>query len=170
MKNNTAGGSKALTVAENILKGIPAKRKNLIFFLHQVQNQLGYFPEEVVLKTARHFSVSPAEIFSILTFYSAFKLDQSCAHHIKVCQGTACHVRGSEAIMKEFSRLLGIEPGGYDRRKGIALEAVNCLGCCAIGPVVVVDGHYHARVHLKEVEEIVAGLMTGEKSNGTCKI
>ncbi|MDD8019875.1 MAG: NAD(P)H-dependent oxidoreductase subunit E [Acidobacteriota bacterium] len=160
----------ARQVAESLLKGISPERKNLIFFLHQVQNHLGYFPEEVVLLAAQYFSVSPAEIFGILTFYSAFKLNQSCAHHIKVCQGTACHVRGSEAIMKEFSRLLGIEAGDYDRQKSISLETVNCLGCCAIGPVVVVDGQYHARVNLKEIEKIVAGLTAGEKSDETCEI
>jgi NADH-quinone oxidoreductase subunit E len=165
MKSNKDSHDQKLTIADNLLKAIPADRKNLIFFLHQLQDQLGYFPEELVLKAARYFSVSPAEIFGLLTFYSAFKLNQSCAHHIKVCQGTACHVRGSEAIGNEFSRLLGIEPGSYDPGKSIALETVNCLGCCAIGPVVVVDGQYQARVNLKDVEKIAARLTSLEKSD-----
>lgn len=117
MKNYQGDDLRALKVAESLQKSIPPQRKNLIFFLHEIQKELGYFPEEVVLQAAHYFSVSPAEIFGILTFYSAFKLNQSCIHHIKVCQGTACHVRGSEAIMKEFSRLLGLKPGGLIARK-----------------------------------------------------
>jgi NADH-quinone oxidoreductase subunit E len=170
MKSNKDSHDQKLTIADSLLKAIPADRKNLILFLHQVQDQLGYFPEELVLKAACYFSVSPAEIFGLLTFYSAFKLNQSCAHHLKVCQGTACHVRGSEAIGNEFSRLLGIEPGSYDPVKSISLEPVNCLGCCAIGPVVVVDGQYQAHVNLKDVEKIVAALTAREKSDETSEI
>jgi NADH-quinone oxidoreductase subunit E len=170
MKNYKDGDRQVLKVAESLQKSIPPYRKNLIFFLHEVQRELGYFPEEVVLEAARYFSVSPAEIFGILTFYSAFKLNQSCLHHIRVCQGTACHVRGSEAIMKEFSRLLGLKPGELDSQKGVCLEAVNCLGCCAIGPVVVVDGKYYARVNLKEVEKIVAGLSARENAHGSAEV
>ncbi|HOE13788.1 MAG TPA: NAD(P)H-dependent oxidoreductase subunit E [Candidatus Saccharicenans sp.] len=170
MKNYKDGGLLALKVAESLQKSIPPHRKNLIFFLHEVQKELGYFPAEVVLQAAHYFSVSPAEIFGILTFYSAFRLNQSCIHHIKVCQGTACHVRGSEAIMKEFSRLLGLKPGELDSQKGVCLEAVNCLGCCAIGPVVVVDGKYYAQVNLKEVEKIIASFSARENSHGTAEI
>jgi len=170
MKNYQGDDLRALKVAESLQKSIPPQRKNLIFFLHEIQKELGYFPEEVVLQAAHYFSVSPAEIFGILTFYSAFKLNQSCVHQIKVCQGTACHVRGSEAIVKEFSRLLGLKPGEFDSRKSVSLEAVNCLGCCAIGPVVVVDGKYYARVNIKEVEKIVAGLTTGENSHESAEV
>jgi len=170
MKNDTDGGRGVPEVVESLLAGLPPDRKNLIFFLHEVQRELGYFSEEVVLQAAHYFSVSPAEIFGILTFYSAFKLNQSCVHQIKVCQGTACHVRGSEAIVKEFSRLLGLKPGEFDSRKSVSLEAVNCLGCCAIGPVVVVDGKYYARVNIKEVEKIVAGLTTREYPHETADV
>lgn len=170
MKNDTDGGRGVPEVVESLLAGLPPDRKNLIFFLHEVQRELGYFSEEVVLQAAHYFSVSPAEIFGILTFYSAFRLNQSCIHHIKVCQGTACHVRGSEAIMKEFSRLLGLKPGEVDSQKGVCLEAVNCLGCCAIGPVVVVDGKYYAQVNLKEVEKIIASFSARENSHGTAEI
>jgi len=72
--------------------------------------------------------------------------------------------------MKEFSRLLGLKPGEVDSQKGVCLETVNCLGCCAIGPVVVVDGKYYARVNLKEVEKIVAGLSAMENSHGTAEV
>jgi NADH-quinone oxidoreductase subunit E len=145
--------------AEKLLQTLPSQRQHLILFLHLVQQELGFIPEEVLPLAARHFSVSPSEIFGVVTFYSAFRLKPGCQHEIVVCQGTACHVRGAEAIMDEFSRLLGVKPSEENLQKGIWLKSVNCLGCCAIGPVVVVDGQYQAKVNIKDVEKIAEKLI-----------
>jgi NADH-quinone oxidoreductase subunit E len=145
--------------AEKLLKTFPAEKSHLIHFLHLVQQELGFIPEEIVPLAAWHFSISPSEMFGVVTFYSAFKLKPGSRHEIVVCEGTACHVRGAEAIVNEFSRLLGIKPGEENAEKNISLKSVNCLGCCAIGPVVVVDGQYQAKVDLKWVRGFVAGCL-----------
>jgi len=148
--------SDQVSQAEKLLKTFPAEKSHLIHFLHLVQQELGFIPEGILPRAARHFSVSPSEIFGVVTFYSAFKLAPGCAHEITVCKGTACHVRGAEAIISEFSRLLGIKPGEENTEKSVSLKSVNCLGCCAIGPVAVVDGEYQAKVDLKWVRSFVA--------------
>jgi len=150
------------------LRALPPERRYLIQFLHQVQTELGYVPEEALKEAASYYSLNPSEIFGLLTFYSAFSLEPHCRHEIVVCQGTACHVRGSSSIQAEFSRLLGIRAGEDNYEKDISLKSVNCLGCCAIGPVVVVDGEIKAKVDLKQVEKIVRQI-TSEKAKNENK-
>lgn len=153
-----------ISIAEKILQTLPGERRYLIHFLHLVQQATGYIPEKILPAAARHFSVSPSEIFGVVTFYSAFSLKTHCQHEIVVCQGTACHLRGAGAIMEEFSRRLEIKPGEENLEKNVSLRPVNCLGCCAIGPVVVVDGQLQAKVDLKEVKRIAEKLIgEGEK-------
>ncbi|MGB9893126.1 MAG: NAD(P)H-dependent oxidoreductase subunit E [Candidatus Saccharicenans sp.] len=142
---------------DRLLASLPAERRHIILFLHRVQQELGYIPEEALLQGAEHFSVPPAEIYGLATFYSAFKLKPGYQHEVVVCQGTACHVRGAEAIKAELLRLLDIKPG-ENHKSSIALRTVNCLGCCAIAPVVVVDGQYQAKVNLKDIKKIIEKL------------
>lgn len=140
---------------DRIFNSLPPERRYLILFLHRVQQKLGYIPEEALLRSAEYFSASPAEVYGVVTFYSGFRLSPSCQHEIVICQGTACHVRGAQAIKEELSRILEITPGEANSGKNIALRTVNCLGCCALAPVVVVDGEYQARVNLKDLKKIV---------------
>ncbi len=140
---------------EKIVTSLPADRRHLILFLHQVQEKFGYIPEAAVLSASEYFLIPPAEIYGVVTFYSAFKQKAGCRHEVIVCQGTACHVRGGEAIKNELSRLLKLGRGGEDPEKNVALRTVNCLSCCAIAPVVVVDGQYQAKVNLNKVKMIV---------------
>ncbi|MCX8160128.1 MAG: NAD(P)H-dependent oxidoreductase subunit E [Candidatus Saccharicenans sp.] len=147
---------------ETILASLPAERRYLILFLHLVQQELDYLPEEALRAAADYFAVPPAEVYGLVTFYSAFRLKPGCRHEVTVCQGTACHVRGAGELAAEFSRLLGVRPGDKNPEKGVALRTVNCLGCCALAPVVVVDGEYQGRVQVSKVPEIVKKL-TGKK-------
>ncbi|MDD8031410.1 MAG: NAD(P)H-dependent oxidoreductase subunit E [Acidobacteriota bacterium] len=140
---------------EKIVKSLPADRRHLILFLHQVQQKFGYIPEAAVLSASDYFSLTPAEVYGVVTFYSAFRQKAGCKHEVIICQGTACHVRGGEALKNEFWRLLKLGPGGEDPEKNVALRTVNCLGCCALAPVVVVDGQYQAKVNLNKVKMIV---------------
>lgn len=143
---------------EKILASVPAERRHIILFLHRVQQEFGYLPEAALRRAAEYFAVSPAEVYGLVTFYSAFRLRPGCRHELTICQGTACHVRGARELTAEFSRLLGLRPGQEDPEKGIAVRAVNCLGCCALAPVVVVDGEYQGRVQPDRVPEIVKKL------------
>lgn len=147
---------------ETILASLPAERRHLVLFLHRVQQEFGYVPGEALRMAADYFAVSPAEVYGLVTFYSAFRLKPGCRHEVTVCQGTACHVRGAQELAEEFSRLLGVRPGQEDPEKGVSLRTVNCLGCCALAPVVVVDGEYQGRVQKEKVLEILEKL-TGKK-------
>ncbi|HAR36975.1 MAG TPA: hypothetical protein DCR87_08805 [Acidobacteria bacterium] len=143
---------------ESLLASLPAGRGYLILFLHRVQQEFGYLPEEALARAAEYFAISPAEVYGVATFYSAFQMKPGCRHELVVCHGTACHVRGAEAVSAELSRLLGVEPGKEEPGKEVAIHQVNCLGCCALAPVVVVDGEYHGRVTRNSLEKIVEKL------------
>ncbi|MGB9906682.1 MAG: NAD(P)H-dependent oxidoreductase subunit E [Candidatus Saccharicenans sp.] len=147
---------------ERLLASIPAGRSHLILFLHRVQQEFGYLPEEALARAAEYFTVSPAEVYGVVTFYSAFQMKPRPQHELVVCHGTACHVHGAEAIDTELSRLLGVEPGKEDQGKDVTIRRVNCLGCCALAPVVVVDGQYQGRVTRNSLEKIVERL-SGKK-------
>ena len=138
---------------EKILKDFTQDQKELIHILHRVQEELGYISPEAISSIAEHLKISENEIFSVLTFYKAFTLEPQGKHIVTVCMGTACHVRGAPRLVDDASRELDIEVGQTTPDKHFTLETVNCLGCCAIGPVVVVDGKYHS--YVKRVDAIL---------------
>jgi NADH-quinone oxidoreductase subunit E len=133
----------------------------LISILEEIQSLYGYLPrpalEEVAEKTGR----SLVDVYGVATFYSAFSLKPRGRHLMSVCLGTACHVRGGPTVAAELKRQLGIEAGETTPDKEFSLETVNCLGACAVGPVVVVDGHYFPKVTTSKVKDIVAQAREG---------
>lgn len=156
-------GSKVSREAlKKLLRNFPSERRYLINFLHEVQKEFGYIPEEGVKILAEHFSVTPAEIFGLATFYASFRIEKQPDHEIQVCHGTACHVRGARAIMEEFSRHLEEHFGPEDWRKKVSLKKVNCLGCCAIGPVAMVDGQIQSKLTPAKVKSLVRKLAQSE--------
>jgi NADH-quinone oxidoreductase subunit E len=141
---------------EKILSRFTPNQKELISILHAVQAEYGYVPKESIARISRFLRISEGEIFGVLTFYKGFSLEPRGKFLITVCLGTACHVRGGANIAAELERRLRIKAGGTTPDRKFTLDTVNCLGCCAIGPVVVVNGTYHARVTLKKVEGVLA--------------
>jgi NADH-quinone oxidoreductase subunit E len=133
----------------------------LISILEEIQAQYSYLPEEALRMVAQKLRCSLVDLYGVATFYKAFSLKPRGRHLISVCLGTACHVRGGEMIASEFQRQLGIKPGGTTSDNEITLETVNCLGACAIGPIVVVDGHYFSNVTVQKVKEIIPKARTG---------
>lgn len=146
-----------------ILKGFGPDARELITILHRVQEAFGHVPREAVSAIARHLGLTDNEIYGVLTFYRAFSLQPKGRYVIKVCLGTACHVRGGVEVADELSRRLSLAPGKTSADGKFSLETVNCLGCCAIGPVVVVNEEYHANVSLSKVEGLLAGIGKGEE-------
>jgi NADH:ubiquinone oxidoreductase subunit E len=138
---------------EDILSEFEGVQKDLI--LHRVQAKFGYIPPEAVSQIGRRLKISQNEIFGVLTFYKAFSLEPRGQYLVTVCLGTACHVRGGVQIVEEMERRLRIKAGRTTPDRKFTLETVNCLGCCAIGPVVVVNGKYYSHVTLKKVEPII---------------
>jgi len=119
---------------------------SVVSLLQEVQEKYNYLPEEILREIAKERDIPLIDIYSVATFYKAFSLAPKGKHKIVTCSGTACHVRGSEKVAREISRVLGIEPG-YTTKDGLySLENVNCLGACALAPLVVVDGKYHGNV------------------------
>ncbi len=146
---------KAMVEMEDILGEFEGVQKDLIHILHRVQAKIGYIPSEAVRQIARRLRISENEVYGVLTFYKAFSLEPRGQYLVTVCLGTACHVRGGVQIVEEMERKLGVKAGRTTQDKKFTLETVNCLGCCAIGPVVVVNGKYFSHVTLNKVEPII---------------
>jgi NADH-quinone oxidoreductase E subunit len=130
-------------------------QRELIHMLHDAQNKFGYISAQSISQIARELKISESEIFGVLTFYKAFTLEPRGKYQITVCLGTACHVRGGVKIAEEMERKLNIKVGKTTPDKKFTLETVNCLGCCAIGPVVVVNGKYYSNITIKKVDAIL---------------
>jgi NADH:ubiquinone oxidoreductase subunit E len=131
------------------------KQKDLVHLLHRVQAEFGYIPPEAVARVAERLRITESEVVGVLTFYRAFRLKPRGRHVVTVCAGTSCHVRDGAEILREMERQLAIGPGETTSDRLFTLETVNCLGCCAIGPTVVVDGRYYSRVSIREVAFIL---------------
>jgi len=131
------------------------KLGGLVSILEDIQSKFGYLPEEALREVADKTGRSLVDIYGVATFYRAFSLKPRGKHLISACLGTACHVRGGPAIAQTIEDLLGIKAGETTPDNEYTLETVNCLGACALGPVVVVDGHYFPKVKASKVEEIL---------------
>ena len=138
-----------------ILSQFGNNKRNLLPILQQVQDEFGYISEEAVEDISKFLKISENEIFGVASFYKHFKFVETGKCTVKVCTGTACHVRGSVNILDEFRRKLGIEPDETTPDKLFTLERVNCLGACALGPVVVCDTDYHGKMKINAVEELI---------------
>jgi len=128
----------------------------LIAILEAIQREYTYLPETVLRQVSKETGKSMTDIYGVATFYKAFSLTPKGKHCVSVCLGTACHVRGGQKIADEFSQQLGIAPGETTPDKEFSLETVNCLGACALGPVVMVDGRYFPHVSKNKVKEIIS--------------
>jgi len=135
--------------------------EGLISTLEKIQAKYGYLPEEALRSVADNTGYSLVDIYGVATFYRAFSLKPRGKHLISACLGTACHVRGGPAIVAEIEQQLGIRAGETTSDKEFTLETVNCLGACALGPVVVVDGHYFSSVKVSGVKEILEKTLKG---------
>jgi NADH-quinone oxidoreductase subunit E len=138
-----------------ILETHRGERGELIAILEEIQAKYSYLPEKALRILAEKTGRSLVDIYGVATFYKSFSLKPRGKHLISVCLGTACHVRGGSSIAEAFQRNLGIQAGETTPDKEITLETVNCLGACALGPIVVVDGHYFSNVMLQKVGDIV---------------
>ncbi len=137
--------------------------KGLIAILEEIQAMYGYLPESQLREVAEKTGRSLVDVYGVATFYRAFSLKPRGKHLVSVCQGTACHVRNSTAVTDEFCKKLDIKPGETTADKEFTLETVNCLGACALGPIVVVDGHYHSSVARSKVGNIIETTQKGEE-------
>ena len=138
-----------------ILNPYKGERGTLIPALQKVQESFGYLSQEIVSQIAKFLRVSESEIFGVASFYAQFRFTRPGEHSVKVCLGTACHVRGGVRILETLQRELGIEPGGTTEDYKFNLERVACFGSCALAPVAVIDDKVYGRVTTTKVKEIL---------------
>ena len=143
------------TNAKNILSSFEPYRKNLIHIFHAVQEEYGYIPPWAITEVADFLGISENEIYGVLTFYKAFSLQPKGRNQVTVCMGTACHVRGGAKLLEELERKIGIPAGNTTDDGEYSLDRVNCLGCCAIAPVVVKNNKYYSQVSVKKLDDIL---------------
>ena len=139
----------------DILARYEGESSDLIPVLQEVQEKFGYLPEEVMAEIARFLRLPESNIFGVATFYAQFKFSPTGKRVVKVCRGTACHVRGGARILGEVEKQLGIKPGETTDDLEYSLETIACFGSCALAPVVVVDKDVYGRVTAKKVTDIL---------------
>jgi len=130
----------------------------LISMLHDIQAKYNYLPKDVLKFISDKLKIPLSDVYQVATFYKAFSLKPKGKHIIKVCLGTACHVRGAQRILESVERTIGVKSGETTKDNIFSLESVNCLGCCALGPVIVVDKEYHGKMSPDKVGNILRGV------------
>ncbi len=136
-------------------------RGGLIAILEEIQAECGYLPEEALRIVSERTGYSLVDVYGVATFYRSFSLRPRGRHLVCACLGTACHVRGAPGTVQEMEQQLGIKAGETTNDREFTLETVNCLGACALGPVVVIDGHYFSKVRRSRVGRLLEQAATG---------
>ena len=142
------------------------KRTALISILHEIQDRYNHLPEKALRKVASRLKMDLNDVYGVATFYKSFSLIPKGKHNITVCLGTACHVRGGPKILKEMKRQLNIEPGQTTADKQFSLNVVNCLGVCAIGPVMFVDGKFYGEMNPVKAKRVIEKINKNKRNNG----
>ena len=144
-----------LQAVKEIASGYGKDRSALIAVLQDVHAEYNYLPEGSLDVIAREMGVPLSSVYGVATFFRGFSFKPRGRHLATICMGTACHVRGASELLAEAEEKLGVSAGETTRDRRFTLETVNCLGCCAVGPLMVVDGEYHGEMTPKRVEAVI---------------
>jgi NADH-quinone oxidoreductase subunit E len=153
---------------KRILGKFSRKRDNLIPILQAVQGKLGYLPREAMLEIAEFLGLPEMDVYSVVTFYNQFRLNPPGKHSIRVCLGTACHMKGGYITLDAWKRRLDIGPGETTADREFELDTVACVGCCTMAPVTVVDDKPEAKVEPTKVDGLL--LSFGHESQKELKV
>jgi len=157
--------SDVMDKTKQIVKKHGGEKSALIAVLQDIQGEFNYLPKEALTAAGKQMGIPASRIYEVATFYNAFSLKPRGEHIVKVCMGTACHVRGASAIQDKMERTLCIKPGETTADQKFSLETVNCVGACALGPVVVIDTEYHGQVTMAKVDKIIGKLKEGAQQS-----
>ena len=138
-----------------VLSGFSRKRENLIPILQKVQEKLGYLPREAMAEIAEYLKIPAMDVYGVVTFYNQFRLNPPGKHSIRVCLGTACHMKGGYITLEAWKRRLKINPRETTADQEFDLDTVACVGCCTMAPVTVVDKKPEAQVEPTKVDGIL---------------
>jgi len=156
-----------LTKVDAIIDGHEAQAASLLAILQDVQDEENWLPREAVDHISKRLKVPLSRIYSMATFFEAFHLEPRGKHVCTVCMGTACHVRGAKRLVEQLERDLGVPSGGTTSDMLFTIEEVNCVGACALGPLVIVDGDYHGSMTSDKVSKTIKKVRRAEsKSEG----
>lgn len=144
-----------LTKIQEIIDRAPRSSGSLIAVLQDIQREFHYLPCEALTATAKALDVPLSKVYSVSTFYNAFSLTPRGERVVRICQGTACHIRGADLVQEQLESGLGIKPGQTTADMKFTLEVVNCLGVCAMAPVVVIDDKIHGNVRCDKAVKLV---------------
>ena len=147
--------TKVSTTVREVIRDYQQDKDKLIQILLDLQGIFGWLSQEALTAVSKHLEVPITQVYQVASYYKAFSLMPRGRHIIKVCLGTACQVRGSPRLLDTISAMLDMKPGETSKDMRFTLETVNCLGCCAMGPVVVVDETYHARPSPSDLRKIL---------------
>jgi NADH-quinone oxidoreductase subunit E len=151
-------------VVDRIVEHNHADPAMLIAILQDVQTEYNYLPKDALKAVATQLQVPFSRVYSVANFYKAFSLKPRGRHLVQVCLGTACHVRGGAQLSEQVSRLLSVNAGDTTEDGEFTFETVHCVGACALGPVAVVDGEYHGRMTVSQVERMLTTAGNGVRS------
>jgi len=133
------------------------QREKLIPLLQKKQEKLSYLSEEAISEVANRVGMSESEVYGVASFYAQFRFTPPGEHVVKVCLGTACHVRGGENLLENVERELDVLCGGTSKDGKFSLERVACFGCCALAPVIVINNNVYGRMDVTKVNKILTG-------------
>ena len=151
----------------DILKSYSGERKNLVPILQDIQAKFGYLPHEAIEEAAKFMRITEIEVLGVATFYNQFRLNPPGKHAIKICMGTACHMKGGHIILEAWQRRLGIKVGETTPDREFSLERVACVGCCAMAPVTVVEDNVQGKVSPTRVDGILLSFGIEKKKQET---
>jgi NADH-quinone oxidoreductase subunit E len=140
---------------ESLIDSYAERKEQLISLLQDIQSEYNYLPKDVLIRISQRLDIPVSQVFSVATFFRSFSLKPRGRHLITVCLGTACHVKGGQRLVDKMERDYGLRPGETTEDERFTLETANCLGCCALGPVVVVDGKYESQVTLDKLDKVL---------------
>ena len=128
---------------------------SLIGVLQDIQTEMNYLPRKALDQVAKSLGIPLTRIYEVATFYKAFSIEPKGRHSIQVCLGTACHVRGGVRVLDYLENRLEVKAGGTTKDMAFTLECVNCLGACALGPIMVIDRKYYGKINTTKIESIL---------------
>ena len=134
---------------------VDAKREQLIPILQAVQERFGYLSRDAMIDVGQRLGLPVSKVYGVATFYNQFRFQPKGKVHCQVCRGTACHVKGSAAVLDALCQTLKIQPGQTTRDGNFSIEVVACIGACGLAPVVAVNGEFHAGVTPDDVRKII---------------
>lgn len=140
---------------DQIINKYQGRASKTIQVLMELQSELHWLPREVLLKVSDRLGVPMSEVMHIVTFYKTFSLAPRGRHEIHVCMGSSCHVRGAQQVLEAVQGTLGISPGETTPDLRFSLETGNCLGCCSLGPEIIVDGRHHSKIAPDQVPDLL---------------